>query len=181
MNHENKSDPAWPGLKNMRGIGILFVAVLALAGCETDGEVLIPNEDAVAEYFSASPTVTASLDGRTVELTVRQQASQLRRGGALWARVGPFIFLFTEETWQLLQDYPDLTGVRVVTRTERGDMVASAYLQNGALTDVLWRRSLNISGKARRDGTRKPTLLEDLVRWGEDRTEFEYNSRYVGR
>jgi hypothetical protein len=59
--------------------------------------------------------------------------------------------------------------------------VASALLSYDELTDVLWRRSLNISGLARRDGTERVTLLEDLIEWGEDHTEFQYNPRYVPR
>jgi hypothetical protein len=154
---------------------------LVLSGCQGETAPVLPDAAALATYYSASPTVSAEVDGQDVLLTVEQSATDLRRGGALWARVGPYIFLFSNETWRLLQDYPDLMGVRVVTRTERGDLVASAYLRNGALTNVLWRRSLNIAGKARKDGTRRPTLLEDLVRWGEDRTEYQYNPRFISR
>ena len=102
----------------------------------------------------------------------------LRRGGSLWAKVGPYIFVFSDETHQLFQDYAGLAGVRVVT-TVGGVRVASVLLARETLSDVLWRRSLNIAGKARRDGTEQVTLLQDLVRWGEDRTEYEYNPRYT--
>ena len=40
---------------------------------------------------------------------------------------------------------------------------------------------MNIAGHARRDGTDRVTLLEDLVRWGEHHTTFEYNERYTRR
>jgi hypothetical protein len=59
--------------------------------------------------------------------------------------------------------------------------VATALLARGELTDVLWRRSLNIAGQARRDGTERITLLENLIDWGEDHSEFEYNERYTQR
>ena len=49
------------------------------------------------------------------------------------------------------------------------------------LNDLTWRRALNIAGVARRDGTEQPSKLEDLARWGEDHTEYEYNPRYVRR
>jgi hypothetical protein len=49
------------------------------------------------------------------------------------------------------------------------------------MTGVQWRRALNIAGQARRDGTDCLTLLESLIRWGEDHTEFEYNARYTSR
>jgi stage III sporulation protein SpoIIIAA len=90
------------------------------------------------------------------------------------------VFVFSEETHQLFLDYPGLAGVRVVTSVG-GAQVASALLERETLSDVLWRRSLNIAGKARRDGTERVTLLQDLVRWGEDRTEYEYNPRYTRR
>jgi len=114
-------------------------------------------------------------------VVVRQSADQLRRGGTLWARVGPYIYLFSEETRGLFRDYTGLAGVRVVTRVSGGTTVGNALLKRDELTDVLWRRSLNISGLARRDGTERITLLEDLIFWGEDHTEFEYNERYARR
>ena len=70
-----------------------------------------------------------------------------------------------------------VTGMSGAGRTT----VANALLARDALTDILWRRSLNISGQARRDGTERITLIEALIRWGEDHTEFEYNQRYVPR
>jgi hypothetical protein len=99
----------------------------------------------------------------------------------LWARVGPYIYLFTEETQRLFQDFPGLAGVRVATRTAGGVAVANAMLTRDELSGVLWRRSLNIAGQARRDGTERPGLLEDLIRWGEEHTEFEYSESYNPR
>ena len=87
--------------------------------------------------------------------------------------------LFTQETQQLFRDYPGLAGVRVITRTPDRGEVARVFLVRDTLTDVLWRRSLNIAGRARQDGTRRPSLLEDLVRWGEDHTEYEYNREII--
>jgi hypothetical protein len=95
--------------------------------------------------------------------------------------VGPYIYLFTEETQRLFQDFPGLAGVRVVTRTAGGVAVANAMLRRDELSGVLWRRSLNIAGQARRDGTERPGLLEDLIRWGEEHTEFEYSESYNPR
>ena len=113
-------------------------------------------------------------------LRLPQDGQQIRRGGALWARVGPYIFLFTAETHRLFQDYPGLAGVRVVTRVGESE-VARALLRRDELSEVLWRRSMNISGQARRGGTHRVTLLEDLVDWGEAHTAFEYNGRYTRR
>ena len=105
--------------------------------------------------------------------------AQVRRGGTLWAKVGPYIYLFTEETESLLVDFGGLAGVRVVTTTSSRGEVARAFLRRDAMTDVRWRRAKNIAGRARRDGTERPSLLEELVRWGEDHTEFSYSSRFV--
>jgi hypothetical protein len=117
--------------------------------------------------------------GNVAEVTITQPAQQLRRGGSLWAKVGPYVLLFSEPTQELFEDYPGLAGIRVIT-TSAGAEVARALLARSTLTEVTWRRALNIAGLARRDGTERPTLLEDLVRWGEDHTEHQYNPRFAG-
>jgi hypothetical protein len=169
-----------PRGRRVLGAGILVGVALAVAGCEQP-EHPVPSTEEVQAYYEATRGVRVDVRDGVAEVTVVQPARQLRRGGTLWARVGPYIFLFSDETYGVMTDFPGLLGVKVVTRTEGGDLVGSAYLRNGALTDVQWRRSLNIAGKARRDGTERPSLLEELVRWGEDRTEHEYNPRYVTR
>ena len=156
-------------------------AVVVASGCKDAVEVPLPDVAAVAAYYSYDGDLSVDLNGNVVEITVSQPAAQLRRGGALWARVGPFVLLFSEETHRLFEENPGVAGVRIITRIEGGPEVARARLARSELSDVLWRRSLNIAGRARRDGTEKPVLLEDLVRWGEDHTEFEYNPRYTTR
>lgn len=162
------------------GLVLAWGAALA-TGCAPASEVALPDAESVAGYYSYDGSLEARLNGNVAEITVAQPAAQLRRGGALWARVGPYVLLFTEETHRLLEENPGLAGVRVITRVEDGPEVARALLIRGELSGVLWRRSLNIAGRARREGTERPTLLEDLVRWGEDHTEFEYNPRYTAR
>ncbi len=130
--------------------------------------------------YETAGGVDAEVAGNVATIRVAQDPQQLRRGGALWAKVGPYVFLFSEETRRLFEDFPGLAGVRVVTRVG-GAEVASALLARDELTDVLWRRGLNIAGRARRDGTGRVTLLEDLVDWGESHTEFEYSSRFTRR
>jgi hypothetical protein len=71
--------------------------------------------------------------------------------------------------------------VRVITTAPGGTEVARSLLLRDELNDLTWRRALNIAGVARRDGTEQPSKLEDLARWGEDHTEYEYNPRYVRR
>ena len=108
-----------------------------------------------------------------------QPTSQIRRGGVLWAKVGPYILLFSDDTQSLFEDYPGLAAVEVKTELAGGREIARALLTRNELSDILWRRSLNIAGKARRDGTKRPSLLDDLVRWGEEHTRYEYNKEYT--
>ena len=138
----------------------------------------LPEGGAVEEYHPYDGALAAEVTANVATVPVAQDPQLIRRGGSLWAKVGPYIFVFSDETHRLFQDYPGLAGVRVVT-TVGGARVASALLVRETLSDVLWRRSLNIAGRARRDGTERVTLLQDLVRWGEDRTDFEYNTRYT--
>jgi len=152
----------------------------SLAGCEGPSELTLPDAEEVESYYESQEGLDAELVGNVAVITVAQSARQLRRGGTLWAKVGPYVYLFTEETFQLLEDFPGLAAVRVVTRVG-GTEVANALLARDELTGVLWRRSLNIAGQARRDGTDRVTLLEDLVEWGEAHTDFTYNTRYTSR
>lgn len=163
-------------------VGSALALSIAVGACQEPVDLTVPTDDQVREYFAAVTGLEeASMSGNVAVVVVVQSADQLRRGGSLWARVGPYIYLFSDETRQIFEDHPGLAGVRVITRTRTGTTVANALLARDALTDVLWRRSLNIAGLARRDGTDRITLLEDLIEWGEDHTEFEYNPRYVPR
>lgn len=157
---------------------VLFV-VLA-AGCEPEPTV-VPTAEEVAGYYESTARLSVEMSGNVAELTVVQDAGQLRRGGSLWARVGPYIYLFSPPTQAVFADYNGLAAVRVITTAPGGTEVARATLLRGSLNDLTWRRALNISGLARRDGSEQLTLLEDLIRWGEDHTEFEYNPRYTRR
>lgn len=151
-----------------------------LGGCpeaETR-DLTLPTEEQVIERYDSERPMEAEITGNVAAITVAQDADHLRRGGSLWAKVGPYIFLFSDETRGLFRDYGGLAAVRVTTRVGRAQ-VATALLTRDALSDVLWRRSLNISGLARRDGTERPSLLEDLIEWGEEHTEHEYNPRYI--
>jgi hypothetical protein len=58
--------------------------------------------------------------------------------------------------------------------------MAEALLSRGTLNDYSWRQALNVAGQARRDATTSPGRMRDLVEWGEDHTDFEYNPRYIG-
>lgn len=154
-----------------------------LSACTTgsSADLPLPDAEVVEERFSYPGGLAARMSGNVAEVTITQDPEQLRRGGSLWAKVGPYILLFTDETYQLFEDYPGLAAVRVVSRVPDGTEVARALLRYDELTGVQWRRALNIAGKARRDGTERMTLLEDLVDWGEEHTDFDYNERYLRR
>jgi len=168
------------GSKKTPGVLALVVAACSLAACRQSGEPALPAPAEMASYYSYQGGVHAALNGNVAEITVSQPAAQLRRGGSLWAKVGPYILLFSDETRKLLDDYPTLAGVRVITTVGGGPEVARALLARSELSDIQWRRALNIAGRARKDGTARPGLLDDLVRWGEQHTEYEYSKRYVG-
>ena len=159
----------------------LALVALACTACAPPPDLPLPTADEIKSYYTSDANIEASLNGNVAEVVVEQAAAQLRRGGSLWARVGPYIYLFTDDTQKLLEDYPGLAAVRVTTRTASGAQIATALLARTDLSDILWLRSLNISGLARRDGTEHPGRLDDLVRWGEEHTtEHEYNNRYGG-
>lgn len=154
--------------------------VIAVGACE-EPDLSLPSPEQVESYYVTGRVLSAELNGNVAEVIVTQPGHQLRRGGRLWAKVGPYVFLFSDATRSLFEDYPGLAGVRVITREPGGSEVARALLHRDELNGVTWRRALNISGKARLRGGTQMTLLEDLVRWGEDHTEFEYSPTYVSR
>ncbi len=162
------------------GWGMSVAVVAALVACQEPESLTLPGAEEAAAYYEYGRGLDAEIVGNVAVITVVQSAQQLRSGGKLWAKVGPYVFLFSEETQQLFTDWSGLAGVRVITKVGEAE-VANALLTRDELSDVLWRRSLNIAGRARRDGTNRMTLLEDLVGWGEDHTEFTYNERYTRR
>lgn len=158
---------------------VVVSGLCLLVGCNRE-ELALPSKDAIVEAFQSERPLSGEVTGNVAVLYVEQSFQQLRRGGTLWAKVGPYIFLFSAEARRLFEGYPGLAGIQVETRV--GDAtVASAVLMRDELSDLQWRRSLNIAGLARRDGTNRMTLLEDLVRWGEDHTLYDYNERYTRR
>lgn len=164
------------------GVAALLAAALAVAGCDDllRREPPVPTaEQAAAYYQNASGLIGVELSGNVVEVRIRQPTSQLRRGGSLWARVGPYIYLFTPGTRDLLEAYGGVAAVRVITLAPGDVEVARATLMRDTLSDILWRRSLNLLGHALGEGTRRPSRLEELAVWGERHTEYRYNPNYV--
>ena len=161
-------------------VGLALSLLFGSSGCRSV-DLSVPSGAEAQARFQASSTVTVGVRGNVVEVNVDQPLQQLRRGGALWAKVGPYVYLFTEETETLLRDYPGVSGIRVITRTSRRNTeVARAFLHRDALNEITWKRARNIAGRARVDGTRRPALLEDLIEWGQDHTEFTYSEQFAG-
>ena len=154
--------------------------ILGPLGCENEVDLSLPSESEAGAHYTSVSDLSVRVSGNIVELTVDQPIRQVRRGGSLWAKVGPYIYLFTDETETLLREYPGLSGVRVITRTGGDQMeVARAFLHRDSLNELTWRRARNIAGKARTEGTRRPVLLEELVEWGQEHTEFGYSEEFV--
>ena len=155
--------------------------ILAPWACEEAADLSLPSESEAEAHYASTSDLSVRVSGNIVEITVDQPLGQVRRGGSLWAKVGPYIYLFTDETESLLRAYPGVSGVRVITRTGRGNAeVARAFLHRDSLNELTWRRARNIAGKARTEGTQRPVLLEQLVQWGQDHTDFGYNEDFVG-
>ncbi len=97
----------------------------------------------------------------------------------MWAKVGPYIYLFTPQTQELFEHYPGIGGVQVTTLDGRERMIARAMLERGTLNSVTWKRAIGLAGRARLEGTQRPSYILDLIQYGEDLVEHEYSSRYV--
>ena len=163
--------------RNMISAGV--AGLLFAASCGGKADVPVPTAETVESYFQIPAASSVEILGNVAELEVDQSAEQLRRGGSLWAKVGPYVYLFSDATQRLFTEQEGLGGLRVVTRAPGGAEVARATLARARLNEITWPRALNISGRARRDGTSRPAVLEELVDWGEDHTEFEYSPDYV--
>lgn len=160
-----------------------LLTLLALPGCDRlipeRVDLSLPDVAAVASvYEQHGLDAEYRYSGNVLEIVVQQPAEQLRRGGPLWARVGPYIYLFTPATRDLLEQYEGIAGVRAITMV--GDVeVARAMLVRDALNEITWRRALNVLGTALQQGTSRPSTMDALARFGEEITTFEYNPDYV--
>jgi hypothetical protein len=150
------------------------------AGC-AQPEYPLPTAAEVEAFYQVRGDLQVEMNGNVAELAIRQDADQLRRGGSTWARVGPYIYLFSEATQSMLEAWPGVAAIRVTTLPPTGDgMVATAFLRRDVLNTLTWRRALNVAGLARRDATEFPGRMTELIRYGEETvTEFEYNPRWV--
>lgn len=175
------------GIARRGAAGIVYGVVgltLVTAGCDRflpgRTEPMPPIEEVERIYRENGLREAGfQIDGNVIVISVSQDTLQLQRGGSLWARVGPYIYLFNAGTQVILEGNPGVAAVRVITATPAGTEIARATLQQNQLNAVTWRRALNLTGHAVNDGTRRPSLLFDLVQWGEQQTTFSYNRDFV--
>ncbi len=167
-------------------VSTLVVALLALGagGCDTELDprrpaAELPPLSEVAPLFAYAGGVEVEYSGNVLQVTATVDPVAYRMGGTTWLRASPYIFLFSPATREALTDHPGIGGVRVVTRTPSGELIGSALLRQGTLNSVTWQRALSIAGLARREGTERPGRMRDLIRWGEDNAEFEYNPDFI--
>lgn len=173
----------------MTATSLRLVAVAALAaaaGCDKlrrePPDFTLPAAATLDSIYEAHGVdVEVGYSGNVVELTGVQPFEQLERGGSLWARVGPYIYLFTPATREVFEAFDGVAAVRAITRTPRGEEIARAMLLRTALEETRWRRANNLLGRALQEGTERPSRIEELVHFGEEYTEHHYNPAYAPR
>lgn len=164
--------------------GALALGTAALFGaCSEPVDLTLPTEDQAMGYFESSSAVQGvAMNGNVAVITVVQRAADLRRGGALWAKMGPYIHIFSPATEELLRDHPGLAGVRVRTVTSSDTEGASVLLERATLNDITWSGARTRVAHALTDrGAEQVRSIERLVEYGERRTSHEYNDRFVKR
>lgn len=167
------------GSQGLRLGGVLLAAALLGAACGgANEEPRLPTEAELQEAYGGMGEVR--LNGNVVDVRVGQAFRHLERGGGLWAKFGPYVFLFSPQTRDLFRDYPGVAAVRVRTVTPGGDVIAEAMLRRDELNELTWEEAIRRAGRARTEGTQKPGLVEDLISYGEEHTSYEYNPAYVG-
>jgi hypothetical protein len=151
--------------------GALFVTLLA--GCAGGSrEWVLPDPETAAAWYGDG--AEARIDGNVLEIRGTMDADHLRRGGRIWARSGPYFYLFNVHVQALLEEYPDLAAVRARTFTVEGAEVAQAMLLRDELSPARWREALARASLAQREGTRNPRAVERLIQFGEDHTTYRY-------
>ena len=161
----------------LAGLGLIAAVSVAVGSCREAAPRDLPDQVALDTTYGGS--VRVSLSGNVVEARVPQDPEQLRRGGPIWAKAGPYIYLFTPQTRSLFESYGGVGGVRVTTVDGSGELIARALLERGTLNSVTWQRAINVAGRARVDGTTRPQTMVDLAEFGEENTSYEYSRRYA--
>jgi hypothetical protein len=172
---------ALPGAR----IALLVAGIPLVAACDQflpgRRDLTLPAIEEVRRIYAEQGQEASEIrySGNVVEIRAVQSADQLQRGGELWARVGPYIHLFTPATRDVMQTYPGVAAVRAITRTANGREIARAMLVNDSLGTAQWARAINLLGRAVTEGTERPMRMQELVRFGELHTEYRYSRDFV--
>lgn len=158
---------------------VLATTAVAAFACAGEPDLELPAESALTGLYGE--TAEVRLNGNVVDVRAEQSLHQVRRGGDLWARVGPYIYLFSPQTQEVFERWGGVAAVRVRTFTPGGTRIAEAMLLRDTLTAVTWKKAAQRVAKARLEGTKNPGHLEALVRFGEDYARYEYNPRFIQR
>ncbi len=154
----------------------LFIAVLvpviAACGSESPSDWELPDPAKAQEWFGENANVT--LSGNVLELRGTIPADFLRRGGSIWAESGPYFYIFNVKVQELLEQYPDIGGVRAIAYSEDGTELARAMLRRDAIAGGQFLRGVRLASRAQTEGTENPRRVEELIRFGEDFTEYSY-------
>lgn len=153
---------------------IAAIAFGTLAACDPgdNSEWLLPDPERVTTWFGEG--TEASISGNVLEIRGSVDPDHLRRGGRIWARSGPYFYLFNVHVHNLFEEFPDLAAVRAITRTADGQEIARATLVRAEFPEPRWREALARSSLAQSQGTENPRNIERLIQFGEDHTRFEY-------
>jgi len=159
----------------------LLAAAVLLGACAEPTELPLPSDAEASTYYEASSSVRGvEIRGNVAVVTVVQRTTDLRRGGSLWAKMGPYIHLFSPATEELLRDHPGLAGVRVRTVTTSDTEVASVLLERATLNDITWKSArAHVAQALTAEGAEQVRSIERLVQYGERRTSHDYNPSFV--
>ena len=168
-----------------RRAAALFVSLglaLGTGACREPVDLTLPSGEAAAEYFANSSVRDVEVSGNVAVVTVVQRTADLRRGGRLWAKMGPYIHIFSPATEELLRDHPGLAGVRVRTVTSSDTEVASVLLERATLNSITWKTArAHVAHALTDEGAEQVRSIERLVQYGERRTTHEYNPTFQRR
>ena len=162
---------------------LLLIAASGTAlvgGCQVETPPTVrPDASDVWAYYEYGGNLAVEMSGNVAHVTVEIDREEYRMGGRVWAMASPYIFLFSPATQQAFRDYSGLGGVRVIVVYREGGVLAQALLERTEFNDITWPRALNVAGYARTQGTESPGYMRDLIRFGEEHTDFRYNREFI--
>jgi hypothetical protein len=163
------------------GLGVLLATLACDRILPQRADLTLPPIATIDSIYRANGVRPDSIryDGNVVSLVATQPLDQLQRGGSLWARVGPHIYLFNPATRALFETFEGIAAVRAVTRTPQSVEIGRAQLLRNTLNEASWPRALRLLSVALNEGTERPGTMQELARFGENNTEHSYNPEYV--